>query len=146
MEEASTRRSGWACLRHQLGTEADRRNQFRFLGWLALWMVTFVAAAQWLRSDTPPAGPAAWAIASGPMILGVVTVIAYLHYLRQTDELIRRIQLEGLAIGFAAAVLFLVGYPLFEDAGAPTVSLGDSVLVLAVGWSFGQLYATWRYR
>ncbi len=62
------------------------------------------------------------------------------------DELLRKIQLEGLALGFGAGVIFAMSYQLLERAGAPQLQVSDTVVVMMVGWAVGQLLGLRRYR
>jgi hypothetical protein len=68
-----------------------------------------------------------------------------LRFLRQADELLQKIQLEGLAIGFAAGAFFALGYQLLEHLGAPELDVSAPVTVMMFGWAFGQLLASRRY-
>ena len=140
------RQSWWEMIKSCSGTEADRRNQYRFLAWLLAWAVSFLAATWALRSDLGLEGPAAWTIAIGPDVLGICALLAYLHFLRMADELLRKIQLEGLALGFGAGVIFAMSYQLLERAGAPQLRVSDTVVVMMVGWAVGQLLGLRRYR
>ena len=62
------------------------------------------------------------------------------------DELIQKIQMEGLAVGFGVGVIFTLAYQTLEYVGAPKVELNDVLLVLIVGWMLGQIIAAWRYK
>ncbi len=138
-------RSWWAIIKACSGTAADRRNQYWFLGWMFAWAVSFVAAT-WALVGLEPDGAAAWLVAAGPNVFSVAALLAYLRFLRMADELLRQIQLEGLALGFGAGVLFAVGYQLLVLAGAPQAQLSDLAGVMMVAWAVGQLLATRRYR
>lgn len=89
--------------------------------------------------------PALWAVAILPGLLGVALVFVYLHMLREMDEFMRRVQLEGLAVGFGAGVVFAITYGLLEQVGAPE-SGNRPIVVMMFAWAAGQLLALWRYR
>jgi hypothetical protein len=127
-------------------TETDRRNSNRFTGWTFAWAVSFVGATLVLKAGLVPEGAASWAVALAPDVLGVAALLAYVRFLRQTDELLRKIQLEGLAVGFGVGVVFAMGYRLLERAGAPGLDIDDPVLVMLFAWVVGQLVALRRYR
>ncbi len=127
-------------------TETDRRNSNRFALWTLAWAVSFIAASSALKHLPGLPSAAAWAIAAAPSLLGVTAILAYLRFLRQADELQRRIQLEGLAFGFGVGAVFAIGYQLFELAGAPRFSLTDGALVMFLSWTLGQFLAQRRYR
>lgn len=141
-------KGGWHWLSSCAGalTETDRRNSNRFVLWTLTWAVGFTAAGLALKLLPGLPGYAAWTIAAAPNALGLVALLAYLRFLRQADELVRRIQLEGLAFGFGVGAVFAIGYQLFELAGAPPLDLDDGALVMFLAWALGQWLATRRYR
>jgi hypothetical protein len=139
--------SWWQHVLQHSGTEADRRNQYRFLLWTAAWGVSFLGATWLLRaSDVRLDGWAVWTVAIAPNVLAVVAGATYVRFLREADELIRKIQLEALAIGFAAALLIGIGSTLLERAGAPEVGVGDLTVIMMVAFALGQLIGLQRYR
>ena len=145
------RASPWVWLCNGIGTAADRRNQLRFLAWMFAWMLSFTAAAQTLKGNLSGLGlevegSAAWVVAVLPNVLAAGTVLAYLRFLRMADELTRLVQLQGLAVGWGATVVFLLNWELLEAAGAPSLDPSDALLVPIFAWAFGQLYFSWRYR
>ncbi len=134
-----------------VGTAADRRNQARFVAWSFAWMLGFTAAAQTLKGNLSGLGlevegTKAWVVAVLPNVLAVGTVLAYVRFLRMADELTRLVQLQGLAVGWGATVVFLLNWELIEAAGAPSLDAGDALMVPIFAWAFGQLYFGWRYR
>ncbi len=138
---------GWRqVIMNHHGTKTDRRNQYRFLAWCLAWAVSFVAATWILRPAPGVEGAGAWALAIGPSLLGAGALLAYLRFLRQADELLRRIQLEGLALGFAVGLIFTLGYQLLERVGAPSLPAGVTAVVMLVAWAGGEIAATMRYR
>ncbi|MEE8243945.1 MAG: hypothetical protein V3R27_03040 [Pseudomonadales bacterium] len=138
------RKGWWALILACSGTAADRRNQYIFLGWLFAWAVSFLAAT-WALKFLDLQGIAAWLLAIAPNVFSIGALFAYLHFLRMADELIRQIQLEGLAFGFGAGAIFAMGYQLMEHAGAPELHVGDPVVVMMVAWALGQLIGMRRY-
>lgn len=128
------------------GTPRDRASSLRWLGLVTLWAICFVAATFALTRPWAPSGLAAWAVAMLPTVVGVVMVLAYVRYLRDTDELQRQIQLYALAVGFGATWLAIAGYPLLERAGAPAADVSDYSLVMAVSFVLGLLATRRRFR
>ena len=145
-ENSTPGKSWWQMIKHSSGNAQDRKNQYVFISFLFAWALSFVAANWLLRSDHTIEGPMVWLIALFPNIFGVGALLAYLNFLRRTDELLRLIQLEGLAYGFGAGTLFMMGYPLFQRAGAPMIELSDVQVLMMVGWAAGQIFAMRRYR
>ncbi len=140
------RRSWWKLIKSCSGTELDRRNQYRFIAWLMAWAVSFLAATWTLQANLGLSSPVSWLVAVAPNVFGIGALFAYLRFLRMADELLRKIQLEGLALGFGAGVVFAVGYQLLDRAGAPQLQVSDPVVVMMVGWALGQLLGMRRYR
>ena len=144
--ETSGPESFWKTIACASGTPQDRRNQYHFVGWCLAWAVLFTVGNRLLKSDLDIAGPLAWTIALVPSLVGIGAVWAYMRFLRMADELIQKMQLEGLAFGFGAGVIFALGYDIFEEAGAPHLEIDDLLLVLIGGWMIGQMIAFWRYK
>ena len=78
--------------------------------------------------------------------MGLAPLVAYLRFLRQADEMLRKIQFEGLAFGFGAGIVFSIGYELLASAGAPALPPSATAAVMLVSWSIGQLVGWRRYR
>ncbi len=123
-------------------SESDRRNQRRFILICVVWALSFAGANRALDSGSLPTA-ADWLVASAPVVLGIVAISLYLRMWREMDELMRRIQLEGLGLGFGAGVVFVTGYGLFELAGAP--AWGNRPLaVMLFAWAAGSMLAIRR--
>lgn len=126
-------------------TPRDRRNQWRFVVILLSWALSFVIAIYLLRNDWVTSLTAGTALALIPIALGLLALLTYLKFLREADEMTRRIQLEALAIGFGAGAIYTLGYPALEAAGWPEPSDSAPAVVLMVGWGLGGLFALRRY-
>lgn len=138
--------SWWQAIRSCAGTATDRRNENRFAAWTLVWAVSYVASSWILKADMDLATPLVWILVAIPNLLSIVLVLTYLRFLRMADELLRKIQLEGLALGFGAGVLVTAGYQLLEAAGAPQLESDHIIVVMVFSWTFGQLFGIWRYR
>jgi hypothetical protein len=113
------------------GPERDRRNQRRVNYWALAWALGFVAVTtaivrEWL--------PSAWITITAVAVsalLGFATLLAYRRFLREADELRRKIELEALALAFGVGVIGGLSYWLLEQSGlAPT---DESLMVVVVG-------------
>jgi len=142
----SPRMSFWEALNAGCGTAADRRNQYWFVGWCLTWALTLSGVSVYLETHSDLRGTGAWLLAGLPFVLSVGALLSYLRFLRNADELLRKIQVEGLAIGFGAGIVFTLGYQVLERVGAPEMSANDTVIIMMAGWMIGQLAATWHYR
>jgi len=79
----------------------------------ALWAVTFVGARLWIEALEFGSGWV-YVAAALPVLPFLGLVAALVRSTRDADELERRIQLEGLAVGFAFAILVLMVLGLLE--------------------------------
>ncbi len=71
---------------------------------------------------------------------------AFMRYLRQVDELQRRIQLDAIAFGAGMTALLTFTYGFLELADFPPISVLWVLPILTVLWGIGLLRASWRYR
>lgn len=142
----STRQSLWKTIACASGTAQDRKNQYWFVAWCLTWAIVFTGA-NWVLKTNPDISTAlAWTVAITPTAIGLGAVRSYMKFLRMADELLRKMQVDGLAVGFGVGIVFALGYQAFERAGAPSIDLNDFVLVMVGGWMAGQLIAFWRYQ
>ncbi|HUP58888.1 MAG TPA: hypothetical protein VNA69_00565 [Thermoanaerobaculia bacterium] len=87
----------------------------------------------------------AWGLTGLTVALLVMSVRAYIHFLRAADELLRKIQLEALAFSFGATLVFMLGYRLCERLGAMKLDVNDPVMVMVIVFAIGQWTAMRRY-
>ena len=127
-------------------TPRDRRNQQRTLIWLLVWVVSWVVAniaikEAWAADWLPPA-----LYAVIPTILGVVMMLAYWKFLREADELQRKIQLEALAIGFGAGVVGGYTVHLLSRAGVlSSVEFSEVAAFMMIVYAIASLIGERRY-
>lgn len=126
--------------------EADLRNRRRFLWASAAWATFFVVGTWLVESSASPARGLVVGVTVVTVALGLVAIGTYGRFLSETDELKRRIQLEGIAFGFGIGLLFSLSYQLLESAGAPGVSSVDVGTVMIFGYIGGVLRAMFRYQ
>ncbi|MCF6262785.1 MAG: hypothetical protein L3J24_04265 [Xanthomonadales bacterium] len=131
--------------KYNFGTQKDRQNQKLFLYWTILCAVSLLVAAFLLKGDHVSA-PLSWLVAIVPSILGTICMFMFLRFLREADEMMRKIELEGLALGFGVGVLFLIGYPLLEQVGLPPISSQKTGAVMLFAWVIGHIVARTRYQ
>lgn len=127
-----------------LMTPRDRVNMRRVNLALAIWALAFLGSTALLRFGAVE-GAAAWLVALAPATMAVIAIRHYVRFLRAADELLRLIQLEGLALGFGAGFVFMTSWRLFERAGAPQLDVSDGLLVMILFWTLGQVLAARRY-
>jgi hypothetical protein len=81
-----------------------------------------------------------------PVIPVVVGAAVYLNFLRNIDELQRRIQLDGIAFGFAATAIISITLGFLENAGVPRIGMIWVFPMLCAFWGLGIFLANRRYR
>ena len=139
-----------ATLMGWLGTQRDRRNKIAQIRWSVAFSVSLVASTVLLRAGVAGSAPLKWAIAVLPIALWVCWLSAYMRFLREADELVRRIHLEAIVVGFWTGTGFGIGYPLLEHAGLralnPSMTIAIMVAVMLLGYAVGRFRAGKRYR
>lgn len=124
----------------------DTRNIQHFSAWCLAWAIAFIASTlAFARGGVAPVSPAAWLLVAVPTLAAVQTVRAYHHFLREADELQRKIHLEALALGFGVGILFMMSARLLGRAGLPELDVNDGIVVMALTFSFGIWRASRRY-
>ncbi|MDP9194126.1 MAG: hypothetical protein M3P06_20710 [Acidobacteriota bacterium] len=127
-----------------LFTPRDLRNYTQFTWWMTAGMLVFAAATILIDGKWIP-DSAGWALTVTAIVLMVFTVRAYIHFLRNADELLRKVHLEALAMAFGAGVVAMMGYRLCERLGAPKLDINDPFLVMLLVWVGGQYLGARRY-
>ena len=135
---------------HYLGaggadTATDQANNKRLSLWSMVWAFSIIAATAAVAGMELPAA-IKWSIVILPNLVALMTLRSYLKFLRMTDELQRKVQIEGLAVGFGTGWGFTIGYLVAEAAGAPPLNLAFLVLIMTGGWLTGNWIAMRRYQ
>ena len=127
-------------------TPRDRRNQLRTVSWLFAWTVSWVIANAALKNGWANDWIPAPLFAVVPTILGIVMLFAYWRFLREADELQRKIQLESLAVGFGAGVVGGYTIHLLSRAGVLTsVEISEVAAFMMVVYAIATLVGERRY-
>ena len=125
-------------------TPRDVRNSRNFHVWFFLTLVAFAAATVLIDGRLlPPA--AGWTLTAVTALLSLAMLRAYMNFLREADELLRKIHIDGLALGFGAGAVFMLVYRLCERLGAPKLDMNDPLLVMVSFWAIGFWIGMRRY-
>lgn len=127
-------------------TPRDRRNMLRYVALMAAWAAAFLGGMALIERDVVAGGPIGWGLAALNLALAAAVLFAYVRYLREADELQRRIHIEALALGIGGGWLAFAGYRLFELLGAPFADRGSVVVVMAIFYMVGFVLGQRRYR
>jgi hypothetical protein len=126
-------------------TARDRRNGWRYTAWTFLWLFS-LATVKFVLERTGLEGPLAWAVTAVPIILSLVALRAYLRFLREADELTRRVQLEAVAFGFAVGLIVHFAWFPLSQLGAPALDRSGLMTGMVVAYLAGMGVAARRYR
>lgn len=121
-----------------------RRRYNRSLGG-AMVAYTVLLAVTIVGLNADVGQPLRSVVALLPMLPLALVPVAVVRLLRDLDELQRRIQLEALAVAFAAGSLLTLAYGFLQLAGAPALSWGFVWPVYGASWLAGTLVARRRY-
>lgn len=141
--QAPTPGIGWSC--NDAMTPRDAETLRRFNVVCLAWAMMFVAATLAIVGFGV-AGLTGWALACATLLLGVMTMAQYMKFLRGADELLRKIHLEALGLGFGASIVFMLFWRLCERLGAPKLDVVDPVVVMVAFWAAGQWFGLRRFR
>ncbi len=126
-------------------SKRNLNNSLRAAGAILAWAICFAGTSQLLKRGLLPDGPAQYLIAALPTVFGVVVLLAYGRFIRESDELQRIVQLQALALGFGGTFLAISTYAICERLGAPRADLADAITVMAVLYSIGSIVGWRRY-
>ena len=127
-----------------LFTPRDAHNYRVFSAWLVGAMVVFSAATILLKGSFIP-GALGWALTAITTLLMIAAMRSYMLFLRQADELLRKVHLDSLAFAFGAGMVVMMAYRLCERLGAPKLDVNDAALVMMLTWIAGQFIGSRRY-
>jgi hypothetical protein len=103
---------------------------------ISVWLLNNLPEGEWLRYP-------ASVLPVFPIVYGAS---ALLRFIRDIDELQRRIQLDGIAFGFAATAIISMTLGFLENAGLPRVGMIWVFPMLVGFWGIGTYFANRRYR
>jgi len=127
-------------------TKAEQRNIRSVWIWCFVWAAGFFAVTRALEAFPQLRGPVAWLLALIPLALSFPVVLACLRFIREADEFMRKVQLDGIAMGFAAGFVFCLGYYALEQLGAPHLPIVVAAVPLVFGWAIGSFIVAFRHR
>lgn len=130
-------------------TARDAKNRRRFYVWLFATMLAYLsatAALRWRESFPGALGRLfPWVLVGLALVLGVQATRSYMVFLRRVDELLRKIETEALALGFAAGAAVSLFYPLLESLGAPKLDGEATAVIMMLAAGVGHWLGLRRY-
>jgi hypothetical protein len=141
-------------------TPRDNHNLRTWAIWTGLWVFSLigtqslfnvhllgdVAVVRHFRRELVPAGVLHWLVAALPLLIGAGSLWFWLRYLREADELQRRIELNAVAFGFGVTFVWITSYRALTAAGAPTLEQNLLMMPGLGAYILARLYGRWQYR
>ena len=127
------------------GSRRDRPAQRRILLWSLLWALSVIVVTLAIRRWHLSSGLILTGIAANSLF-GVATLLAYRRFLRDVDELRRKIELDALALAFGIGVVGGMTYWLLTISGAvSSSSFGFVFAAMILVYPAGVLIGLRRY-
>ena len=115
--------------------------------WAVAWagslaIISFISDYEWYSATLPII--MAFVINSG---IGVGMILAYIRFLKELDEMERKIQLDALALSVGVTLATFGGYSILEQAGmAPELKASSLIVLIALTYMAGIIVGRIRYR
>ena len=126
-------------------TARDKRNLKRFAATMFVWAIVFTGA-DWVQENRDVSDGLAWALAVLPLLPAIAVFAAFIKFLRETDEMVRRVHMNGLAVGFGAGAFVVMGIQPPAIADGTSFDKELVFAAMAVGMAAGTLWSARRYR
>ena len=127
-------------------TKQDWVRQKRFLLVLAIWGGCFVTSTYLFSSTFDLSSTTKLMLIGITGLAMVAAFVAYANFLRHADELTQKVQLYGIAPGFAAGLLFTMLDPMLEQAGLDFLDPSWAFMGICVVTTLGMLRARRKFQ
>jgi hypothetical protein len=113
------------------------------LAWAAsLGIIAFISRYEWYSAPLPIT--AAIVVNVG---IGLGMILAYKHFLKELDELERKVQLDALALSVGVTLVVFGGYSILDKAGvAPALEASHLIMLIALTYIAGIIVGRIRYQ
>ncbi|MEQ8952506.1 MAG: hypothetical protein RL120_00090 [Gammaproteobacteria bacterium] len=119
--------------------------ELRFVFWTLLWAIALVISKFVTRNELVT-GFWAWLFPTAAVLLSLVSFYCYYDFLMKSDELTRKIQLDGISFAFGFGILLTMAIEAFEHLGAPSLSSNDVFTIMVFAWVLGQFWGHMKYQ
>ena len=131
---------------HWAGTERDRKNQRLIILWSLAWIRPFLGVNLAIDNEWIASNALALAATTAVTVLGLAVLLAYRRFLNNADELMRKIQLDALALTVGVGVVAGFSYTLLERAGIVVAAEAMTlVMVMIVTYIAGVVVGLRRF-
>ena len=113
------------------------------IAWAAsLAIISFISKYEWYSATLPIT--MAFVFNSG---IGVGMILAYKRFLKELDEMERKIQLDALATSVGVTLMVFGAYSILDKAGmAPELQASSLIVLIALTYMAGIIVGRIRYR
>jgi hypothetical protein len=113
------------------------------LAWAAsLAIISFISKYEWYSATLPIT--VAFVLNSG---IGVGMILAYKRFLKELDEMERKIQLDALALSVGVTLVAFGGFSILGKAGmAPELQASSLIMLIALTYMAGIIVGRIRFQ
>jgi hypothetical protein len=126
-------------------TPRDSRQQGRANRWILAASFAYAVATAGHRWHSRLPAPLPWILTAIAALLILYATRFYVLFLRGADELLRKIQIEALAVGFGAGAVWSMLYPLLTGLQGADLGAQATTTVMMFGWGIASCLGTRRY-
>ena len=128
-------------------TARTKKNHIRLIGWVFVWSLTMVLADkaelyEWYSSEVI----SILAIVTNA-IIGIGMIVVFMRFLKELDELQRKIQLDSLALSMGIGLVGSFSYSLLVTAKfISDAEISHIILLMGLTYTVGIIVGQIRYR
>ena len=127
------------------GAPRDRRNSVALVIWTLIWGAAYWATLLTIRFGHAE-GILVWGLVAASALTGAVALWAFVRFVSEADELMRRVHVNALAFGFAAGAVFQVASTITAAMGGPVYGTSEMFAVMCLAFAGKSLWNLWRNR
>lgn len=109
------------------------------------YVIVLIISITVLKSMAPE-DPFRYIVALAPVVPLIFAFFAYIWFVRQVDEMQRRIQFEAVSIGMALTLFITLTLGFLEIAGFPRIDMIWVPAILIFSWGIGVAIVNGRYK
>ena len=113
------------------------------ISWVvSLGLISFISKSQWYSSGFPTI--LAFTVQT---VIGIGMLLAYVRFVKNLDEMERKIQLDALAVSVGVTVVGFASYSVLDMSGVvPDLKSSYLIALIALTYMAGILFGRIRYR
>ncbi len=125
-----------------------RRSTLNLFLWVAIWVASFAIATFGPKLIWDKASPVTWLACAVTILIGIGAIVANRNQIRDQDEMLQRVSLEGYAITLGAVIIVGCPYTILQGNKLVPAEFGIPVLMVVVSVTLliSMLVGLRRYR